>query len=477
MRQAYTYFWKTLPRWFDFTWSDFAHFFQKLSNQTKLITSPENNSLSSNKCFHTGWAASEYLTRASKFWCTGVTFNMTPDEKRQQSSPHSWCRVKILIPRYLCENCCCENPWTHDTAVKTAGQHSEQVSHMWRNHWRYFEQSGSILFAVWKNPKHALEVPAAEFRSGKRHCLSTANFPPSGTELHRFAIHRWSYSGRGKRCSRGGAGRCVCWSVHHGTPIVKLSANWPLWQARNVHWTQTQVHHTGQARVLPAASPTQHTSVTFAVFRLHAENLFSDWVVQDEEEEKREIWESSNVSAHHETNKTGKPGASCGAEDLSVCLSVCPSLCSLSFHHLILSFLGDLRWVEWFGSFWKSEPNQCEPNQSTYRQRLPEVCLHLFHCQDEDWFRIFWALLVQFGLGKVHQEGFGELWILGFFRSISSNLEVQKIWGMDVEMSPYPRKYKYLVKEVHEWNVVCCMVVWVVAYMIFEKFYMGFRWG
>ncbi len=32
------------------------------------------------------------------------------------------------------------------------------------------------------------------------------------------------------------------------------------------------------------------------------------------------------------------------------------------------SFLGDLRWVARF------EPNRCEPNRSTYRQRLPKVC-------------------------------------------------------------------------------------------------------
>ncbi len=31
----------------------------------------------------------------------------------------------------------------------------------------------------------------------------------------------------------------------------------------------------------------------------------------------------------------------------------------------------------------------------------------------------------------------------------SSNLEVQKKWGVNVEMSPYLRKYKYLVTEVY----------------------------
>ncbi len=42
------------------------------------------------------------------------------------------------------------------------------------------------------------------------------------------------------------------------------------------------------------------------------------------------------------------------------------------------SFLGDLRWVARF------EPNQCEPNRSTYRQRLPKVCQQQFHGQDEN---------------------------------------------------------------------------------------------
>ncbi len=41
-------------------------------------------------------------------------------------------------------------------------------------------------------------------------------------------------------------------------------------------------------------------------------------------------------------------------------------------------FLGDLRWVARF------EPNRCEPNQSTYRQRLPKVCQQQFHGQDEN---------------------------------------------------------------------------------------------
>ncbi len=40
------------------------------------------------------------------------------------------------------------------------------------------------------------------------------------------------------------------------------------------------------------------------------------------------------------------------------------------------------------------------------RQGLPKVCVHLFHSQNKDQCWIFWALLVQFRLGIVCQEGF-----------------------------------------------------------------------
>ncbi len=109
------------------------------------------------------------------------------------------------------------------------------------------------------------------------------------------------------------------------------------------------------------------------------------------------------------------------------------------------------------------------------RQPLQKVCIQQFHGQDKDQFWNFWALLVQFGLGIMHQEGFCKLWILGFLRSKSSNLEVWKIWVMDVEMDLYLRKYKNLVKEVYCWSVVCCMGVWVVTFNFwFLKNYMWF---
>ncbi len=101
---------------------------------------------------------------------------------------------------------------------------------------------------------------------------------------------------------------------------------------------------------------------------------------------------------------------------------------------------GDLRRLRDLGAFGKTKQNQSKQNQITYRQPLPKVCIQKFHGQDEDQFWIFWALFVQFRLGIMHQEGFWELWILGFFGSKSLNLEVWKIWGMDVETAPYLRK-------------------------------------
>ncbi len=128
------------------------------------------------------------------------------------------------------------------------------------------------------------------------------------------------------------------------------------------------------------------------------------------------------------------------------------------------SFLGDLRSWSDLWAFGKSEQNWSKWNQITYRQRLPKVCLQQFHGQDEDWFGIFWALLVHFRLGIMRKEGICQIWIFGFLRSKRSNLEVRKIWGVDVEMAPYLRKYKNLVKEVYWWNVVYCMGVWVVTF-------------
>ncbi len=82
------------------------------------------------------------------------------------------------------------------------------------------------------------------------------------------------------------------------------------------------------------------------------------------------------------------------------------------------------RWFEVGCAIWADEPNRCEPNRSTYRQHLPKVCLQHFHGQDEDWFGIFGAHLVLFGLGIMHEEGIYQIWIFGFLRSKRSNLEV-----------------------------------------------------
>ncbi len=46
-----------------------------------------------------------------------------------------------------------------------------------------------------------------------------------------------------------------------------------------------------------------------------------------------------------------------------------------------------------------NEPNWCKPNQSTYRQHLPKVCVQQFHGQDEDWFGIFLGSCGSFWVG------------------------------------------------------------------------------
>ncbi len=121
-----------------------------------------------------------------------------------------------------------------------------------------------------------------------------------------------------------------------------------------------------------------------------------------------------------------------------------------------------------------NEPNWCKPNQSTYRQHLPKVCVQQFDSQDEDQFGIFWALLVNFGLGIMHEEGICQIWILGFLRSKRSNLEVWKKWGVNVKMSLYLRRHKCLVKEVYWWNVAYSMRVWEVAFNFW--FFKIFKW-
>ncbi len=127
-------------------------------------------------------------------------------------------------------------------------------------------------------------------------------------------------------------------------------------------------------------------------------------------------------------------------------------------------FSDDLSLVR-FVSFWKKRAKS-EQAKSNHLQggSSKSVCAPVLW-SNEHQFCIFWALLVQFGLGKfMCKEGFQELWILGFFRSKRLTLEMWKIWGMDVEMAPYLRKYQNLVKEVYWWNVVCCMGVWVVTF-------------
>ncbi len=81
------------------------------------------------------------------------------------------------------------------------------------------------------------------------------------------------------------------------------------------------------------------------------------------------------------------------------------SLSDLLWVRVVWSVDFVFRWFEVGCAIWADEPNWCEPNQSTYRQRLPKVCLQHFHGQDEDWFRIirtvdgrnfWWLKLPQF---------------------------------------------------------------------------------
>ncbi len=76
----------------------------------------------------------------------------------------------------------------------------------------------------------------------------------------------------------------------------------------------------------------------------------------------------------------------------------------------------------------------------------------------------------------MHQEGFQELWILGVFRSKSLNLEMQKIWGMDVEMGSSDKVQKFGEKSI----LIKCSLLYLsdnILFLIFENFYMVFRWA
>ncbi len=123
------------------------------------------------------------------------------------------------------------------------------------------------------------------------------------------------------------------------------------------------------------------------------------------------------------------------------------------------------------GAFGKSNWNQSNQNQSTCKQDSWKVCVEQCHGQDENGFGIYWTILLQFGLGIMCKEGFWEVLIFGLFRSKTSNFEGLKIWGMDVGMGLYLRKYKFLV---YWWNVVYCVGVLSSSnhFLIFKNFYM-----
>ncbi len=81
-------------------------------------------------------------------------------------------------------------------------------------------------------------------------------------------------------------------------------------------------------------------------------------------------------------------------------------------------------WFQVGCAIWAQMSHRCEPNQSTYRQRLPKVCVYT---------AVSWGLiqdllgfLVHFGLGIMCEKGICQVWIVWFLRSKGSNLEVQK---------------------------------------------------
>ncbi len=144
----------------------------------------------------------------------------------------------------------------------------------------------------------------------------------------------------------------------------------------------------------------------------------------------------------------------------------------------IMRFLGDLRWVTRFGSFWKKWAKSMQAKSNHLQTGSSKICVQYFHGQDEDWFRIFWALLVHFGLGTMLQKAIWKVQCFGFKRTKSSNLEVWKTWGVEVEIGPYLWRYKYFVKEAYWWIVVYCMGVWEVAFNFwFLKMFMWFLGG
>ncbi len=138
----------------------------------------------------------------------------------------------------------------------------------------------------------------------------------------------------------------------------------------------------------------------------------------------------------------------------------------LFFFFFFCFFCGLFEEVVQFGHFWESNQNQSNQNQSTYRQGSWKVCVQQFHGQNEDWFRIFWALLVQFGLEIMCKEGFWEVLFFGFVGSNSSNLEGPKIYFVDAEMGSYLRKYKSLVKV---FKMVICIRVGFICMQLCMK--------
>ncbi len=123
-----------------------------------------------------------------------------------------------------------------------------------------------------------------------------------------------------------------------------------------------------------------------------------------------------------------------------------------------------------------------QPKQITCGQHQPKVSVHLFHGQDEDQLRVFWASLVQFGLRIMCQEGKYKVQLTFSF--------LTHFWVCKV------RKFKFggmenLGHACTNWSVsesinilsknilmkhIFCIVVWMVAFNFwFSKIFTWFQ--
>ncbi len=81
--------------------------------------------------------------------------------------------------------------------------------------------------------------------------------------------------------------------------------------------------------------------------------------------------------------------------------------------------------------------------------------------------------MVHFGLGIMHEEGICQN--LNFWVSEVKKVKFRSVkkWGVNVEMSPQLRRHKYLMK----YSTLYGDLRHSIHFLIFENFYMVFRWG